>query len=1111
MKSKFLFFLLILTASLLFPWNYVLAMPLGTILYRTSGDNKLYGYNANDLIVSEKGKLSHIYSGHAAIYVGKENGIDYIVEMQPGGAIKVPANNFINESLGEKLIGARIPKNATPNQIAKAVSIAKSLTSKNLAYDFDFKYQKGPLNGEWTCVGLTEKVYESANISNPQNLGSLVYEPENYAVNITNDGFDNQSVYNKNGDCFSSDLEFSKIERKTDMLLPAPELIGYDVGLEHAGDRYFFLPYTQYLQETLVDVPVDINLSSSFSETEVRGSSPILGLVLKWSLINNPVSTIKKIASKTSEVLLAIKERVFPSSGAVLAEENTDYGFSMDVSTSTKSASVKASSTKLSTVKLASSKSTSTIEKSNTSNTGIKISVEKATSSLAVNGGLNTSKTVSVSLNTPKQSTTAKISTLTNTALTVSTVKATTSKVVATSNVVTPTSVLKTVPRTSAKPLIPIATTSAVVNNNPINTVSTSTSITEEKPLALIAKVYSNGDDDWLEIINASDFDFDLAAAGYRLEKAKTGSDPTLIMRFGDEADGSYPGGTVIGAHSYYLVARSTASEEIKAQADAIATKDTFSWTEDAYTLYLGTASISSDSDPDIVDKLGYGTAKYFEGSPAPAMPKGYALERKVSATSTIESMASGGLEELWPRLYDSNDNSVDFILVPYDLGVITAEEGNTNNNEAETDPALFVNPVGLDSEGLRHLWHFDECYGDLAANELQTNEEDPVDLNKSSKWTVGRWGCANALSVLASSTKGVFNNPLDPNQLTINFYYRNLENNFSIILKLLNKTPDSPQVHLEIGPYFSALYGLPGQVGRIDSLTWPGGNVWHQFSLVINRSSGYWSLYLDGNEVYSYKYNGIIPNFDSFELSSAQNELVAIEELAIWSRSLPQSELKNIYLLNQPFNPYSWPEPQQKAELKHYWSFNENTGLIAKDLLSSSDINLSLSNWDMEGKNDSAIRVGDTIKTNFTSVPVTDFSLSFWWRNTSNPNEGRLHLSLKNNEKTLMSLTPTSYNPSFVFNSQGDYLAGYGNPLIPGDNNWHHLALTYDSYRSILKFYLDGEEKISREYIKLQSGEQLNALEIMQENWPSAVDELKIWSGTLSSKEVLAEYEALK
>lgn len=1100
MKNKYLIFVCLLLLSLFLPIKEVLAMPVGTLLYRTSGDNKMYGYNANDLIVAEKGKLAHIYSGHAAIYVGKENGVDYIVEMQPKGAIKVPAKYFVNEALGEKLIGAKIPKNATPNQIAKAVAIAKNLADKNLAYDFDFKYQKGPLSNQWTCVGLAEKVYESANISNPSNLGSLVYNQNNYAVDITRDGYDSVSVYNKAGDCFSSDLEYSKIERKTNMIIPAPELIGYDVGIEKSGERFIFLPYTQYLQDTLKDVSVDIELSSSFSEPETRGSSPILGLVLKWSLINNPVSSIKNIANKVSDVVLAIKEKVFPENSIALADDSINYDFEASVSTSTKSATVKATTTKKTTVKVASTKAKTTASAS----TGIKVAVIKATSTKGVGVSGGTSKTVSVSLTTPKSTTTAELITTKSTSVKVSTTKATTTSVVS----VAPKTI--TVVRTTPKPIIPIAVSTKVATTSTIATTTTENleekeieEEIEEKPVALIAKIYSNDENDWLEIVNTTDKDFDLAAAGYRLEKAKTGADPILIMRFGNESDGTYPGGTVIGAHSYYLIARSTASADILAQADAIATKDAFSWTEDGYTIYLGTASISSDLDTDIVDKLGYGEAVYYEDQPAEALKKGYALERKVSATSTIESMSSGGLEELWPRLYDSNDNSADFILVPYDLSVIELEnESLEENNNSEFS--------ALNSDDITQLWHFDECYGTVAANELQASGQDPVDLTKSDDWAVGRWGCANSISKNFESTKAVWNNPLDPNQMTLNFYYRNTADNFNIALKFLNSSSSDNQGYIELNPYFTNIYGFPGPEKRFEDLFWPNDKQWHQVSLVVNRQGGYWSLYLDGKEVYSYEYNGVIPTFTSFELASEQNEPVSIDELSFWNRSLPASELKSINSLDRPFNPYIFPEPQTEIRLERYWSFDENGGIVAKESNISDDISVSSDKWDMEGRNDSALIIGNGIDKELSSFLVKGLSLSFWWRNSSYPNEGRIRLLLKNDERPIIGTTVTSANPNFTFNGAG-YSLDYNENYFPDDNNWHHLALTYNPDEYLFKFYIDGQKKFERELIKLREEEVINKLEITQENWPISIDELKIYYGTLTDDQILSEYMSLE
>jgi len=1098
MKKQIIVFLFLLFAALFLPLSQVLAMPVGTLLYRTSGDNKMYGYNASDLIVAEKGKLAHIYSGHAAIYVGKEKGIDYIVEMQPKGAIKVPAKYFVNEALGEKLIGAKLPVAASPLQIAKAVAIAKNLADNNSAYDFDFKYQKGPSSGQWTCTGLTEKVYESADISNPTNLNSLEYNPAYYAVDITADGYDNQNIYNSSGDCLADTVEYSKIERKKNMLIPAPELLGFDVGLEYEGERYIFLPYTQYLQNSLKDVEVDIEVSSSFSEPEVRGDSPILGLVLKWSLINNPISTIKQLATKVTSGVLAIKDKVFGGDSVALADNSGNYDFSFASSSASKSTSTKTTS------KATSSKAVTP-----------KTSVAKVVASKVTVGRASSTKSSAPKVATPSVAVKTKAPVVNN-------------KPVAPVN--------NTVVRTVARPVIPVVnnpipvstpTTTPIVNyptptSTPIaTTTATTTTVVESEvipeavepatPIALIAKIYSNGDDDWLEIVNTGDTDFDLAAAGYRLEKAKTASDPTLIMRFGNEADGVYPGGTIISAHGTYLVARETSAPEIKARADAISTKSAFSWTEDSYTIYLGTAAISSDTDPDIVDKVGYGTATYFVGTaPATALKKGYALERKASATSTIELLAAGGLQEFWPRLFNSNDNSADFLLVPYDLAVIAAENSTADNEATSSEPInpdLFVNPAGLDSQGLTQLWHFDECYGEKAANELQESGQSPVDLTRSGNWLPGKWGCAAGFSYSDMAvTRGNFSSPLDPNQFTLNFYYRNAQPNFGFYLKFSGPPMPGQMASITFSPYFTEIFGFPGVDGRLNNLIWPVDYNWHQVTLIINRSDGYWSLYLDGQEVYSYKYNGVMPTFTSFEMSNNQNEPIAIDELSIWNRSLPSSEIKTINVLNQPFNPYTWPVPQKVAQLEYYWNFNENAGPLAKDLIATNDMMVKLDQWNMEGKINSGLTIGSGISIPLSGPQVSDISLSFWWRNFNYPNEGRLHLALSGNNGTIMSLIPSIFSPAFIFNNIRWPLSSSGG----NDNAWHHLALTYDSYRSLLRFYVDGEKIMEKEFVKLRAGEEIKRLDIGQENWPSAIDELKIWSGTLTPAQVLAEYNSL-
>jgi len=281
----------------------VFALEPGTLLYRTSSNGEMYGYSSKELIKEKNGIMTNIYPGHVAIYIGKEDGVDYVVEALSSGIVKTPAKYFVNEALGEELVAAKLPRLATPWQRARAVALAKYLASADLAYDFDFSAQKGPWSGDWTCVGLTEKLYESANASNPERLGALEYDYRYYAVNITSDGYDSDSYYNDQGDCFSSRREYSKIARRKNTILPAPEIIGYNAGKEYNGNRYIFLPYTQALQSSLRDVPVDIQLSSSFEDRQVRGKVNNIGIILQWSLINNPISSIKKIATSLSSGL----------------------------------------------------------------------------------------------------------------------------------------------------------------------------------------------------------------------------------------------------------------------------------------------------------------------------------------------------------------------------------------------------------------------------------------------------------------------------------------------------------------------------------------------------------------------------------------------------------------------------------------------------------------------------------------------------------------------------------------------------------------------------------------------------------------------------------------
>ncbi|GAA4199658.1 hypothetical protein GCM10022289_10360 [Pedobacter jeongneungensis] len=93
-----------------------------------------------------------------------------------------------------------------------------------------------------------------------------------------------------------------------------------------------------------------------------------------------------------------------------------------------------------------------------------------------------------------------------------------------------------------------------------------------------------------------------------------------------------------------------------------------------------------------IIDKVGFGTANGFEGTaPATATTNSTSIERKASATSDATTMGTGGTEEFAGNGYDSDDNSLDFILRP-------PNPQNTSVTEpaSTSGPNLVVTPKTL-------------------------------------------------------------------------------------------------------------------------------------------------------------------------------------------------------------------------------------------------------------------------------------------------------------------------------------------------------------------------------------------------------------------------------
>ncbi|HPY08432.1 MAG TPA: YiiX/YebB-like N1pC/P60 family cysteine hydrolase, partial [bacterium] len=683
-NKKFIFQL-----SLIFVWLCYLLLPQtvfaltpGALIYRTTSQGKMFGYTTDKLLEISNGILTGINPGHVGIYVGQgEDGEHYVVEALAGGVVKTPAKYFVNEEEGEKLLGVKIPQYASDLERFKAVKIAESLVGKKLGYDFDFKKQKGPGNGDWTCVGLVEKVYESAGISNPNNLKHLEYNPNFYAVDITPDGFDNQSVINAEGDCFAQNVEFSKIARRTNLILPLPEVIGFDAGLEHKGERYIFLPYTQFIQPSLVNERVDIDLTSDFSSQEIRGKTPTAGLFLRWSLINNPLSSLKSVISKKTEKITNLITKIFnnepeteivltdlpvvPAAKAITPEKKVVIN--QNVNNQNKNEQNK-------------NKQTSAKEKKNKKdNEDIEILEEDLAKEVLPTKINSATKINSVSSNANQKDVASKTSPAKTQNL--ATTNQETINITKT-NITPPTSTVS-VSKISAG----IKTVSSNYNTNDNgnsnsransnfssssdSSASSNFSASANNNSALlelvINKIYATGNNDFIEIYNPTDYAIDLAEAGIRLEKSKTAEDPGLMIRIGNLKDGSFPGGTVIGAKSYYLIVRDDASPYHLNLADAIATRSEFNFTGNGYIIYLGKGAISSSADTDIIDAVGYGEAKYFQGvGPAPVINDNYFLN----------------------KTKNTGNNNLDFnLLVSSDPNIVWEdEEDNEDNNDANND-----------------------------------------------------------------------------------------------------------------------------------------------------------------------------------------------------------------------------------------------------------------------------------------------------------------------------------------------------------------------------------------------------------------------------------------
>jgi hypothetical protein len=165
----------------------------------------------------------------------------------------------------------------------------------------------------------------------------------------------------------------------------------------------------------------------------------------------------------------------------------------------------------------------------------------------------------------------------------------------------------------------------------------------------VISEIQISGEtanDEFVELYNPTNAAVNLKEWKLK-KKTSSGTESNLLTSFPD---------INLSAYSYFLIAHPTGYKGAVA-ADAV-------YSSASYAIASNNSLILYDHNNAVIDKLGFGTASDFEGAVFATNPAAaQSLERKAIASSTSESMASGGEDEFLGNGFDADDNSTDFIL----------------------------------------------------------------------------------------------------------------------------------------------------------------------------------------------------------------------------------------------------------------------------------------------------------------------------------------------------------------------------------------------------------------------------------------------------------------
>ncbi len=172
--------------------------------------------------------------------------------------------------------------------------------------------------------------------------------------------------------------------------------------------------------------------------------------------------------------------------------------------------------------------------------------------------------------------------------------------------------------------------------------------------------------DEFIELYNPTDSVIDLS--GWRLtRKTSGGSESNLISSLSDS----------ISPKSYFLIGHSDYDGSVALDATYSASTNSIA--------VNNTILLYSDAGSTLVDKIGLGTASDYEASASANPSSDGSLERKAFASSTTDSMGSGGLDEMEGNGEDTDNNYNDYVL---------QTESNPQNSSSAVEPVATPSPT---------------------------------------------------------------------------------------------------------------------------------------------------------------------------------------------------------------------------------------------------------------------------------------------------------------------------------------------------------------------------------------------------------------------------------